>query len=243
MHKGTRIVVLAVLLIGFYASVPAHAAEAVYDAAVHRQTIENGVNEIAKMVEQINQLKMQYEQLQRTYNAITGVRNLGDVFNNPLLASYLPQDWRDVYATIKAGGYSGLTGAGREIRDFNKIFDICADITDSTAKLACEREVANAYQHAAFGLAAYDKTAVRLQQIKDLMAKLNTTTDQKAALEMIGRLSAEQAMIQNEATRLQLYAMLVQNEQRLIEQQQKEVAHQQMKKRGFVDFRPVDLTK
>lgn len=215
----------------------------VFDAVGLMQHIQSSMEEIAKMVEQINQMKMQYEQLQRTYNAISGTRNLGDILNNPLLSSYLPQDWRDVYASINSGGYAGLTGAGRAIKDANKIFDICGDIKDSTAKLACEREVANAYQHAAFSTGAYDKTATRLQQIKDLMGKLNSTADQKAALEMIGRLSAEQAMIQNEATRLQLYAMLVQNEQRLAEQQQKEIAHQQMKKRGFVDMKPVDLTK
>jgi type IV secretion system protein VirB5 len=215
----------------------------VFDAVGLAQHIQSSIQEIAKMVEQINQMKQQYEQLQQTYNAITGARNLGDILNNPLLSSYLPSDWRNVYASISSGGYSGLTGAGRAMRDANKIFDVCADINDSIAKRACEREAANAAQHAAFGVSAYDKTGLRLQQIKDLMTKLNSTTDQKAALEMIGRLSAEQAMIQNEATRLQLYAMLVQNEQRLIEQQQKEIAHQQMNRKGFLNLNPVDLTK
>jgi hypothetical protein len=37
--------------------------------------------------------------------------------------------------------------------------------------------------------------------------------------------------------------MLAETEEKLIEQQQKEIAHQQMKKTGFVDLKPVDLTK
>ncbi|OPY63616.1 MAG: Type IV secretion system protein virB5 precursor [Syntrophorhabdaceae bacterium PtaU1.Bin034] len=215
----------------------------VFDGANLGQQITNSIQQIAKMVEQINQMKMQYEQLQQTYNAMTGARNLGDILNNPLLSSYLPSDWRYVYSSINSGGYAGLTGTARAIRDANRIFDVCTGISDSTAKRACEREAANAAQHAAFSSEAYDKTATRLQQIKELMARLNSTTDQKAALEMIGRLSAEQAMIQNEATRLQLYDMLIENEQRLIAQQQKEIGIREMKRHGGVKMAPLDLSE
>jgi type IV secretion system protein VirB5 len=215
----------------------------VFDGAGLAQHIQSSIQQIAKMVEQINQMKMQYEQLQRTYNAVTGARNLGDILNNPLLSSYLPSDWRYVYSAINSGGYAGLTGTARAVRDANRIFDICTGISDPTTKLACEREAANAAQHAAFGGEAYDRTALRLQQIKDLMTKLSSTVDQKAVLEMIGRLSAEQAMIQNEATRLQLYGMLVENEQRLIAQQQKEIGIREMKRHGGVKMAPLDLSK
>jgi len=50
-------------------------------------------------------------------------------------------------------------------------------------------------------------------------------------------------MIQNEMTRIQLYKMLADSEERLIVQQQKELAVMQMKKTGLVDFKPVDLKK
>ncbi|OPY76828.1 MAG: Type IV secretion system protein virB5 precursor [Syntrophorhabdus sp. PtaU1.Bin153] len=238
MHKVIVLFAVFVSLCG-----PAYAQYHVYDSAVHQQTIKNGLEEIAKMAEQIQQMKMQYQQLQQSHTAMTGMRNLGDVLNNPALSSYLPPDWRNIYAGINSGGYAGLTGTARAIRESNKIFDICAGISDSTAKRACEREAANAAQDAAFSTQAYDKTTARLKQINDLMARMSSTPDQKSALELIGRLQAEQAMIQNEATRLQLYKMLVDNEQRLITQQQKELAHRQMKKRGFVDLKPVDLTR
>lgn len=235
---------LVATISSFALIVPAKAGVTpVIDNTLIAQQIKSHVAEISKMVEQINQLKVQYDQLQRTYTAITGTRNLGDVLNNPLLRNYIPADWRDVYGSIKDGGYAGLTGTGKAIRDSNKVFDICAGMNDPTAKKACERQTVKAAQDAAFTAEAYDKTKDRLKQIEDLMRMVNTTSDQKGALEAIARLQAEQAMIQNETTRIQLYKMLAETEEKLIAQQQKEISHQQMKKTGFVDLKPVDLTK
>ena len=242
MHKilaflVATIISFALVAPGYSGTVP------VIDNTLIAQQMKNHITEIGKMVEQINHLKMQYDQLQQTYTTITGTRNLGDVLNNPLLRNYIPADWRDVYGSIKDGGYAGLTGTGKAIRDSNKIFDICAGIADPTARKACERQTVKAAQDAAFTTEAYDKTKDRLKQIEDLMRMVNTTTDQKGALEAIARLQAEQAMIQNEMTRIQLYKMLAETEEKLIQQQQKEIAHQQMKKTGFVDLNPVDLSK
>jgi type IV secretion system protein VirB5 len=213
----------------------------VFDGANLTQQITNGMQEIAKLVEQIEQLKKQYDQMQQTYNSMTGARGLGDVLNNPALKNYLPEDWRGVYDSIKSGGYSGLTGSAKTVRDANKIFDICASMNNPDAKRACERESVKAAQDKAFSSNAYDKTKDRLKQIQDLMRMVNTTSDQKGALEAIGRLQAEQAMIQNEMTRIQLYKMLAENEERLIVQQQKELGIKEMKKHGGVKVAPLNL--
>ncbi len=242
MHKIS--VCLAAAIMSSVLVVPGYSGTVpVIDATLINQQMQTHLAEIGKMVEQINHLKMQYDQLQQTYTAITGTRNLGDVLNNPLLRNYIPANWKDVYSSIRDGGYAGLTGTGKAVRDSNRIFDICAGIADSTARKICERQTAKAAQDAAFSTEAYDKTKDRLRQIEDLMRMVNTTTDQKGALEAIARLQAEQAMIQNEMTRIQLYRMLAETEEKLIQQQQKEIAHQQMKKTGFVDLKPVDLTK
>ena len=239
-----RIVISVAVAIGLCCAQLAYSGGIpVFDGANLTQQITNGMQEIAKLVEQIEQLKKQYDQMQQTYNSMTGARGLGDVLNNPALKNYLPEDWRGVYDSIKSGGYSGLTGSAKTVRDANKIFDICASMNNSDAKRACERESVKAAQDKAFSSNAYDKTKDRLKQIQDLMRMVNTTSDQKGALEAIGRLQAEQAMIQNEMTRIQLYKMLAENEERLIVQQQKELAVMQMKKTGLMDFKPVDLKK
>ena len=51
----------------------------------------------------------------KSYNAVTGVRNLGDIFNNPALRKYLPADMKRVYDASQAGGYRGISGTVDEI--------------------------------------------------------------------------------------------------------------------------------
>jgi len=237
-----RTILLLTVFIGLCFMQSAHAGGIpVFDGANLAQQIRNSVQEIAKLVEQIEQLKKQYEQMQQTYSSMTGSRGLGEVLNNPALKNYLPEDWRGVYDSIKSGGYSGLTGPSKAIRDANKLYDICASMNNPDAKKACEREEAKAAQDKAFSSSAYDKTKDRLKQIQDLMRIVSTTSDQKGALEAIGRLQAEQAMIQNEMTRIQLYKMLADSEERLIVQQQKELGIKEMKKHGGVKIEPLNL--
>jgi type IV secretion system protein VirB5 len=237
-----RIVISLAVAIGLcFAQLSYSGGIPVFDGANLSQQIRNGAQEIAKLVEQIDQLKKQYDQMQQTYSSMTGSRGLGEVLNNPALKNYLPEDWRGVYDSIKSGGYSGLTGPAKAIRDSNKVFDVCSSMTNPDAKRACEREEAKAAQDKAFSSSAYDKTKDRLKQIQDLMKMVSTTSDQKGALEAIGRLQAEQAMIQNEMTRIQLYKMLADSEERLIVQQQKELGIKEMKKHGGVKIEPLNL--
>ena len=51
------------------------------------------------------------------------------------------------------------------------------------------------------------------------MGQINGTSDPKAIAELQARIQAEQAAINNEATKLQMIAMLQQAEQRLIDEQ------------------------
>ncbi|MCO5055465.1 type IV secretion system protein [Thermomonas sp.] len=80
------------------------------------QNLMNHVEDIAKFVEQIEQLKAQLTQMQQQYDALTGTRNLGDILNNPAFQDYLPADWQNVYKSLQNGGYSGLTGTAAAIR-------------------------------------------------------------------------------------------------------------------------------
>ncbi len=55
------------------------------------------------------------------------------------------------------------------------------------------------------------------------MHQINATQDAKAVAEIQARIAVEQATIANEATKLQLVAMLEQAEERLQEEQREEV--------------------
>ncbi len=119
-----------VLMMSF-AITPAHAGGIpVFDAANLTQQIKSSAEELFQLIEQVTTLKQQYDQLQQTYKAITGMRNLGDIMNNPLLKEYIPNDWKNVYDSVKSGGYQGSLALVQAVRDANKVFDICAAMTN-----------------------------------------------------------------------------------------------------------------
>lgn len=203
----------------------------VIDAANMTQNLMNHVEDVAKFVEQIEQLKAQLTQMQQQYDALTGTRNLGDILNNPAFKDYLPADWQNVYKSLQNGGYSGLTGTAAAIRNANRLFDTCA-AKQGEAKTLCERAASKAAQDKAFADEAFDSARSRWDQIEALMRKVNETHDPKGIAELQARITAETAAIQNEQVKMNLYAMAAEAEDRLIQQQQKEAADRTWNAKG-----------
>ncbi len=197
------------------------------------------VENIAKYVEQIGQLKQQYEQMQQQYSALTGSRNLGEIFNDSALRDYLPSDWQKVYDSVRSGGYGGLSSSGKSIYDQNKVYDACASVTDSTQKSACEAAAVKPSQDKAFASDAFDSAEKRLGQIDSLMGQINQTPDPKAIAELQGRIATEQAAIANEQTKLQLYSMMAQAEDKIQQQRQHEINAKALSRRGQLDLEPM----
>ena len=90
-------------------------------------------------------------------------------------------------------------------------------------------------QDKAFALDAYDAARDRLNQIDQLMGRITTTQDPKDIAELQGRIAAEQAMIANEQTKLQMYAMVAEAENRLQEQREQETIMEEAAKRGGLE--------
>ncbi|MGF1804340.1 type IV secretion system protein, partial [Aliivibrio sifiae] len=79
-------------------------------------------------------------------------------------------------------------------------------------------------QDKAYASEAYQKSYDRTDQIESLMDEINRTRDPKAIAELNARLQAEQALIQNEQTKLTMYQATTDAEQRVLEQQQREIS-------------------
>ncbi|MFU2883525.1 P-type DNA transfer protein VirB5 [Pseudomonas aeruginosa] len=201
----------------------ANAQIPVTDGASIANSIQQQIETMAKWKMQYDQMVSQIDQMKQQYQSLTGSRGLGQIMNNPALRDYLPSDWQGVYDAVKTGGYSGLSGRASSIYSQAKVFDSCAHLTVADQKKLCEARAVKAAQDQAFALDAYDKAKSRLNQIDSLMAKINDTNDPKAIAELQGRIAAEQAMIQNEQTKLQLYAMVAQAEDKIQQQQQREM--------------------
>lgn len=195
----------------------------VTDVASIGQQISAQVETIAKWKMQYDQMMSQIEQAKQQYESLTGSRGLGNIMNDPALRDYLPADWQSVYDSVRNGGYNGLSGRGASVYNANKIFDSCAYLKVDEQRTACEARAVKASQDKGFALDAYDAAKSRINQIDQLMAKINQTQDPKAIAELQGRIAAEQANIQNEQTKLQLYAMVAAAEEKVQAQRQREI--------------------
>ncbi|AEA71609.1 putative type IV secretion system protein virB5 [Pseudomonas brassicacearum subsp. brassicacearum NFM421] len=186
----------------------------------------------ARWAQQVEQMTSQIDQMKQQYQSITGSRGLGTIMNNPALRDYLPQDWQQVYDSVQSGGYAGLSGRATQIYNDRKVYDACSQFITTQQRTSCQAQAVKPSQDKAFALDAYDAAKGRLRQIDQLMGQINETADPKAIAELQGRMSAEQAIIQNEQTKLQMYQMVAQAEDRLQRQQQREINAQLVDKRG-----------
>ncbi|NEK70002.1 MAG: P-type DNA transfer protein VirB5 [Xanthomonas perforans] len=201
----------AALLVGLSLSFGTGAQIPVTDVAMNTQTQMNQTANFAKYVEQVAQLKNQLEQAKQQYEALTGSRGLGDLFNNPALRQYLPQDWTGLYDAVQRGDVTGISGKVQDIIDKNKsgsIADMYADVSARQERLGAVNK--------ATGLAGFDAAMKRADQIQSLIGQINGTSDPKAIAELQARIAGEQAQVSNEMVKLQLVSMLQQAEEKAI---------------------------
>jgi len=183
-------------------------------------SITQQIQQVAAWGQQLSAMQNQLNQAQQLYQSLSGSRGIGQLLNDPSLRNALPDNWQQVYSAIQNGGYAGLTPSGKAIRDANMIYN-CSDRTGDDLKL-CQRELNKVAQDQANANAAYAASQARLDNIQNLMGQINITTDAKSIAELQTRMQAEQAMIQNEQTKLQMFKMMADAEDKLIAQQKRE---------------------
>ena len=173
-----------------------------------------------QMVASVKALGDQLNQLRATYDALNGVRGLGDILYNPALREYLPADWGAIYDSAMAGGYAGISGPLAAIRAMERLG---GSVAEAQARIAARSRAAAATDKAV-GMRAFEGARARLAQIEALMGRISQTRDPKGIQELQARIAVEQAAVQNETTKLQLVAMLQRAEERLVEQQKSDLA-------------------
>jgi type IV secretion system protein VirB5 len=225
-----------------FGSHAAHAQIPVTDGLSIAKQVVNQVETIAKWTAQYQQMVSQIDQAKQQYESLTGSRGLGNVMNDPALRDYLPGDWQAVYDSVKNGGYSGLSGTARTVYDQNKVFDSCGHIVSTQQRTACEARAVKPAQDKGFALDAYNAAKSRINQIDGLMSKIDQTQDPKAIAELQGRIAAEQANIQNEQTKLQLYAMVAAAEEKVQVQRAREMSMKDAAKRDGLKIQPMTFS-
>lgn len=206
----------------FVAELCASALMATVPHAAHAQGIPVfDASAVAQMLLTVSNLKQQVQQLMTTYNALTGVRGFGSLLSSPVVAQSLPSNWQSLYTAIQQGGYAGLTGTAQTLRSASEIYN-CENQAGIDQQV-CQRALNKPFQDKALAQQAYQTELNELNQVQALVQQINQTQDPKGIAELQGRVAGEQAAIQQETTKLQLFRMMAETEDHLVAEQQHEL--------------------
>jgi type IV secretion system protein VirB5 len=234
MNKFVKFIATACL---FAATIGGGTARAqgipVIDAANLIQSIEQVLDDATAIENQVQQIR----QLQSQLQSINGLRNLGQVFNNPLLRNYVPSEAYTLVNAVDAGGYSGLRGTAKALRDSGMIYN-CMD-REGDARTTCQASLAQPYQQKGLLQDAMKSASGRLAQINALMDQINATPDQKAVQEIQARIGAENALLSHEMTQIQMLQGMADSEERIAHSRERERQYQMLDRTAKVsDYLP-----
>ena len=227
MHARPK--VAAAILIALSASNARAQGIPVIDIANLIQTVQQVLNDITKIGNQVQQIT----QLQNQLNSINGTRNLGNVFNNPMLKNYVPADAYTYLNEVNTSGYSGLNATAKALRDAAMVYN-CMDLAGG-ARTSCQASLAQAYQQKGLLQDAMKSAAGRLSQIQSLMGQINATTDQKAVQEIQARIGAENALLAHEVSQVQMLQGMAESEERIARSRERERQYQMLGRTGKLD--------
>jgi len=205
----------------------------VLDAANLIQTVQQVLDDLTAIENQVQQIS----QLQHQLDSINGMRNLGNVFNNPMLKNYVPAEAYTYINAVDTSGYAGLNATAKSLRDAGMVYN-CLDLS-SDARTRCQAELAQPYQQKGLLQDAMTSAAGRLSQIQSLMGQINATTDQKAVQEIQARIGAENALLAHEMSQLQMLQGMADSEERIARSRERERQHEMLARTGKVsDYLP-----
>jgi len=171
------------------------------------------VGAIAQLVQQVATLRAQLDtarshlvQAQQQYQAMTGGRGMEQLLAGTV-RNYLPADWAALANTLEdlSGSSSALSAQLRgTIRD-NAVLTAAELVhLSEAARQEIERQRRLAAMNQVMARQALATTSARFNAVQQLIDAIPRATDPKAVMDLQARIAAEQAMLQNEHTKLQL---------------------------------------
>ena len=216
-----------------FSAAGAHAGIPVIDVTTNVNLGLQYAKQILQYTTQLNELTEAINtvtELSNTYNAITGNRGLGTIMNGSTEQAarrYVPAGYSDVTALSGLSavpGYATLQSAVTALKTTVTSTPSSTYSGNPGALALFEAQVNALATQQALGESAYGAIVGRTAGIESLIATIGSATDPKAIAEIQARISAEQALVQNEAVRVQTLnylqqvenAKLVQKEQDMI---------------------------
>jgi type IV secretion system protein VirB5 len=201
---------------------PAAAQWAVIDVSSIQQLIQ----QYEVLEQQLATLRSQLTQAQQQYAALTGQRGMQQLLSG-VNRNYLPESWTDLAAVMQgnSGTYGSLAASVQGIVTSNAVLgsqDLTRLSPTELTQLTTERQLAALQQ--GITRSALDTTSNRFTSLQQLINAIPTATDTKGALDLEARIAAEQAMLSNEATKLEVLEQTVEAQQAALDQQRSEQA-------------------
>ncbi|SHI00828.1 type IV secretion system protein [Pollutimonas bauzanensis] len=218
--KIVEFIAIGLVAIAALGSVPAQAQIPVTDTAAITKSWEGHLAELAKWVDQLKAMEQQYVQMKAQYDAITGPRGMQNLMNNAT-HQVLPDDFTQSYNKLLTMGQGGASNGAKKIYDVIKKLD-CSRFGDADTKLSCEAQAYAEPENASYidnALAAAQERAAQLQQ---LLGQIDGATDLKAAADLSNRIAAEQSLLQNEQTLVNLALAQRESQSMLLAQARRE---------------------
>ena len=230
-----RVFCCRVVLMGVIActSPYAHAQFAVVDVGAIAQLIQ----QIATMRDQLMTAKDQLDQAREALESMRGGRGMDGLLSGQD-RNYLPPDWEEWERTLQQATrqYRALSRELEQIMRQNEILpeDYIARWTPQQQIEFLEGRRSTAAVQM-LSRRALESTSARFESLEELVRAIGRASDQKAILDLNARIAAEQAMLQNEQTKLTVMHEAMRAEEAARRQKLRELA---MRSRGSLRSLP-----
>jgi len=195
-------------------------------AVVDIRAIAQMAQQLSTMEQQLGTMQSHFRQAQQEYQSITGSRGMQNLLTGTV-RNYLPADWQALQASLTSttSAYPALSAAVRQVLNANAVLN---DQQLSVFSATERSQVLGSRQSVAM-LQATTQQALgtisgRFASIQQLINAIGTARDQKSILDLQARISAEQGMLANDETKLQVIYQAAQAQQWANQQKSREQA-------------------
>jgi len=222
MSRQSLFGLLLIGLLGLGLSRPASAQFAVIDVASIAQLIQ----QYETLQQELATVQAHLTVAQQAYAAVTGVRGMQQLLSGTQ-RNYLPTSWSDVQGVLQGSSatYGGLASSTQSIVTTNAVLN-----AQQVSSLSPQEQMhlTNARQTAALLQAvsrlALSTTSSRFSSLQQLINAMSGASDPKAVMDLHARIGAEQAMLANDASKIQVLYQVAQGQQWAQQQQRQEQA-------------------
>jgi type IV secretion system protein VirB5 len=189
------------------------------------------VGAIAQLIQQVRLIEQELQtaqnqltQAQQAYQSMTGTRGMQNLLSG-INRNYLPSNWTQVLSALSGNGgsYGALSSSIQYSIGANAVLTPSAVARLSpTEQTILQSQRQNAALLQATSQQALTTTSSRFTSLQQLISTIGSATDPKAILDLQARIAAEQAMVANDQTKLQVLYQAIQAQQVALAQRSRE---------------------